>query len=125
MRFIRKNDLRGSARHVRNDAYDTIRFLLAADGVGVTVTDNTLAPGIEETYGHDRHTEIAYCLEGEATITDSAGGRHDITPGTMWVADPGERFRFVASTPTRVICVFTPPFRGDESGFAADMAAAP
>lgn len=121
MQVIRKNDLQNTGRHIQNELYNTTRFLLASDNAGATVTDNVLAPDIEEVYGYDHHTEIAYCIEGEALITDAAGDRHTMLPGTMLVSRPGERFRLLASKPTRVICVFTPPLNGGETGFAKDM----
>ena len=122
MKFISKQSLLGTSRHVRNDAYETCRFLLADDGFGVTVTDITLTPGIEEIYGYDNHVEIAYCIEGEAYARELPDGeRQHITPGTMWVAEKGCRFSFEALTPTRLICVFTPPFTGSETGFAGDQ----
>lgn len=122
VRVITKASLAGTDRHVRNDAYETTRFLLAPDGLGVTVTDILLAPDIEATYGYDRHVEIAYCLEGEAELRDlSTGAMHAIVPGTMWVAEKGERFAFRARVPTRLICVFTPAFDGTETGFAGDQ----
>jgi L-ectoine synthase len=122
VRTITKDELLGTSRHVKNDVYDTVRFLLEADGLGVTVTDNTLAPGREEIYGYDHHVEIAYCLEGDAELEEIGTGRVlKIMPGTMWVAEKGSRFRFLAHAPTRVICVFTPPFSGQETGFAGDQ----
>ncbi len=122
LRFITKSALDGTARHVSNAAYETHRFLLADDAVGVTVTDITLHPGVEEVYGYDHHIEIAYCIEGEATIRDHAGGPEQrILPDTMWIANKGDRFSFIALVPTRLICVFTPPFTGNETGFAGDQ----
>ncbi len=125
VRIIHKSELAGTARHVRNDTYETYRFLLSADGVGVTITDIVLVPGIEATYGYDDHIEMAYCIEGQATLTDIATGTvHPIKPGTMWIARRGETFRFIASQATRLICVFNPAFEGHETGFAADLASA-
>jgi L-ectoine synthase len=122
LRIIRKSDLVGTARHVRNEHYETFRFLLEADRADVTVTDIVLAPGIEATYGYDQHIEIAYCLEGAAQLSDEAtGAKHEILPGTMWVASRGSRFRFRATTATRLICVFSPAFTGHETGFAGDQ----
>lgn len=124
MRVTSKGMFINSPRHVRTAAYETVRLLLTADGAAVGLTDIVLAPGIEETYGYDNRTEIAYCLEGSAEITDLATGtRYAIVPGTLWVASPGERFRFRAEQPTRLVCVFLPPLEGGETGFAADMAA--
>jgi quercetin dioxygenase-like cupin family protein len=120
IRIIRKADLAGTSRHVKAPTYETFRFLLESDGTGVTVTDIVLKPGIEAEYGYDRHIEIAYCLEGHATLTGPDGTPRDILPGTMWVAGKGEYFRFVAHLPTRLICVFNPAFKGRETGYAGD-----
>jgi L-ectoine synthase len=122
IRTIRKSELAGTARHVRNDTYETTRFLMQRDGLGVTITDILLAPGIAADYGYDGHVEMAYCIEGRARLSDHETGKvHEILPGTMWVAERGDRFSFVADVPTRLICVFTPPFEGGESGFAGDQ----
>ncbi|MBM3540848.1 MAG: ectoine synthase [Alphaproteobacteria bacterium] len=122
IRVIRKADLAGTARHVKNDADETTRFLLDADRADATVTDIVIAPGIEAEYGDDKHIEIAYRIEGAAVpMDDAAGQTHRIEPGTMWVARKGARFRFRAGTPTRLICVFSPPFAGRETGFAGDQ----
>jgi L-ectoine synthase len=113
VRVISKSNLVGTSRHVRNETYETYRSLLASDDVGVTVTDIVLAPGVEATYGYDNHVEIAYCIEGKATLTDLATGRcEEIAPGTLWAACKGDRFLFEAEVQTRLICVFTPPSRG-------------
>ena len=118
IQIIRKSQLTSTSRHVRNDVYETHRFLLANDAVGVTVTDIVLKPGIEAIYGYDEHIEIAYCIEGLATLTDLLTNEsYEIAPGTMWIARMGEKFRFSASIQTRLICVFTPPFKGHETGF--------
>ncbi len=119
--IVQKESLRGTARHVRNQTYETVRLLLAEDGAEATVTDIVLAPDVEETYGSDQRIEIAYCIEGDAELTDLASGVvHRIIPGVLWVAQRGERFRFRASVPTRLVCVFVPPFSGEETGFARD-----
>lgn len=121
IRIIRKHDLAGTDRNVKAPTYETFRFLLDSDGTGVTVTDIILKPGIEARYGYDRHIEIAYCLEGRATLTMNSGAAHEIVPGTMWVAPKGEHFTFIAHEPTRLICVFNPAFTGLETGYAGDQ----
>jgi L-ectoine synthase len=121
IKIINKTDLLGGPRHIKHTTYETCRFLLDADEVGVTVTDIVMEPHVDEIYGYDDHVEIAYCIGGDATLTDIATGfSHDIRPGVMWVTAKGDRFRFVARVPTRLICVFTPAFSGAETGFAKD-----
>lgn len=122
LRLISKDSLANTARHVRTHAYETFRFLLAADNAGVTVTDIVLQPDIEEVYGYEAHVEIAYCIEGRAVIRELPfGEERPIGPGVMWIAERGDRFAFRASEPTRLICVFTPAFEGSETGFAGDQ----
>lgn len=78
-----------------------------------------LGPDIEETYGYKDHVEIAYCISGKAQLQDLQTLEvHSIEPGTIWFARPGETFKFVTSEPTRLICVFHPAFKGEETGFA-------
>ncbi len=115
-----KEALLNTDRHVCTHAYDTVRFLLESDMAGVTLTDIVIQPGIEEVYGYDEHIEVAYCLEGKAILTDLQTGLvHSILPGTLWAATKHERFSFIAEQPTRLICAFTPPFKGGETGFAS------
>jgi L-ectoine synthase len=76
---------------------------------------------VEEISGYNEHIEIANCLQGQATIKELPDGiPTEIAPGTMWIAQRKDHFSFQASEPTRLICVFTPAFTGDETGFAQD-----
>jgi L-ectoine synthase len=119
---MRKQQLSGGPRHIRNEVYETYRFLLASDEVGITVTDIVLAARVEETYGYENHIEIAYCIEGAAEIFDIATqATHAIAPGKLWVPQRGDRFRFCANERTRLVCVFLPAFTGQETGFAGDQ----
>jgi L-ectoine synthase len=120
MLIRRKSDLLGSNRHIKNHAYETVRFLLEPDGAGVTMTDIMLGPGIKETYGYKDHIEIAYCISGKAELQDLGTLETHLTkPGIMWFTKPGETFTFTASEPTRLICIFNPAFKGEETGFAS------
>ena len=118
MRILHRDTLPAS-RHVSAPTYDTVRLLIAEDDATIGLTDITLHPGIPAVYGYDHHLEVVYCLEGSAEIDklDDAPVEQ-ITPGSVWIARPGERFRFIAHAPTRLICVFTPPLQGDETGYA-------
>lgn len=117
--FQDREALAGSSRDVTHVNYRTFRLLIAADGAPVSLTDIVLNPGIEDVYGYPDRTEVAYCIEGHATVHDLQNGRlEEIRPGKLWVAPPGSRFRFVAHEATRLICVFDPPLTGNESGLA-------
>jgi len=117
--FRDRRDLVGTDRDVRHRNYRTTRLLLAQDAAPVSLTDITLEPDVEDVYGYPDRTEIAYCISGAAVVVDlDTGTRQDIRPGVLWVAPPGARFTFVASEPTRLICVFDPPLQGEETGLA-------
>lgn len=118
MLIQRKSALLGTDRHVRNHAYETVRFLLESDQAGLTVTDITLEPNVEQVYGYDTRIEIAYCISGRAQLREvDSSDWQVIEPGTLWFAKPTEHFHFVAFEPTRLICVFSPAFTGAETGF--------
>ncbi len=119
MQFHERSDLVGTDRDVTHDNYRTIRFLLAGDGAPVSLTDITLHPDREDVYGYDDRTEIAYCISGAARVVDlRTGHEREIGPGSLWVAPPGSRFRFLAREETRLVCVFSPPLDGHETGLA-------
>ena len=110
-----KADLQGTPRAMSTDLWSTTRFLLREDGAGLTLTDVTIAKDDGHIYGYQHHSEVGYCLEGLATLEDLATGEiHDITPGSLWLAHKGERFRFVALETTRLITIFTPALVGPE-----------
>ena len=54
-------------------------------------------------------------IEGEGTVEDMATGEvHQLKPGTIYVLDKHDRHRLNATTPMRLICVFTPALVGGE-----------
>jgi len=115
--FCDRAQLLGTERDVRHLNYRTTRLLLARDPSPVSLTDITLEPGVEDVYGYPDRTEIAYCISGSAVVVDlDTGDRQEVRPGVLWVAPPGSRFSFLASEPTRLICVFYPPLEAGETG---------
>lgn len=119
IRIIRKYELKNSPRNIKNEAYESFRFLLKEDGLGLTMTDIVLQPNIENTYGYQNNLEIAYCLEGRAKLVEILSEKvFLIEPGTLWVAPAKNYFRFIAEVPTRLICIFSPALKGQETGIA-------
>lgn len=92
------------------------RFLLAADGVGYSVTDTLVRAGTKSRLEYRRHLESCYCIEGSGEVVDSAGVSHPITPGTLYALDQHDPHWLIASPDEdlRLVCVFTPALRGDE-----------
>lgn len=117
----RAEDLRGSPADVRTEHWSSLRLLVRDDGLGFTVTDTVLEPGLDLTLEYRNHLEACYCLEGEAAMEDLATGEvHPIRPGTLYALDRHDRHRIRALSRTRLVCVFTPALAGtevhDESG---------
>jgi L-ectoine synthase len=117
MKFSSVGDLVDTSRDVIHENYRTCRLLIQSDGYSVGLTDITLHPGIDAVYGYDDRREFAYCISGSATVRQLPDGEPiAVGPGTLWVAEPAERFAFVAHEPTRLICIFDPPLAGYETG---------
>ena len=110
-----KDELRGTPRAVETKDWSTIRFLLREDGLGFTVTDVTLAAGMDSVMQYKHHLEACYCLEGEAVLEDVATGeRHRILPGTLYALSNHERHRLRVVKPTRLVSIFSPALVGRE-----------
>ena len=93
----------------------TLRYLLREDGVGITVSDITVGAGGNKILHYKNHIEANLVIEGEGTVEDMATGEvHQLKPGTIYVLDKHDRHRLNATTPMRLICVFTPALVGGE-----------
>ena len=100
---------------MKGEMWLSTHLLLREDEAGFTLTDVTIAKDDGHIYDYQHHSEVGYCLEGRATLEDLVTGEvHDIVPGSLWLAHKGERFRFVALEPTRLITIFTPALVGPE-----------
>jgi L-ectoine synthase len=118
-------ELMGTKFHVREALWSSLRLLCQSDGMGFTLTDTHLSPGHEVTLCYKDHLEACYCLEGEALVEDlSTGDVYEIKPGTLYALDKHDHHRLRARTRVRLICVFTPALRGDETHDSAGSYAA-
>ena len=87
---------------------------VAGDGLGFAVTDTYVRPGTETLLRYHNHLEACYCVEGTGRLT-TADGTWALEPGTLYAPGKGEEHRVASDTGMRLICVFNPPLRGDES----------
>lgn len=109
------DDIRGTKGEVRTASWSSYRLLHKDDGMGVTLTDAILEPGVNRPWWYKNHLEAVYCLEGEATLEDLATGRtYVIKPGTLYALDQHDRHRLTVTSRMRVICTFVPPLVGGE-----------
>lgn len=109
-------DVAGTAAQVAGDLWTSTRLLLRGDGMGFTMTETLIEPEMDDTFWYKRHLEACFCVEGEAEVEDLETGEvHQIRPGTLYALDRHDRHRLRTKTRVRLICVFTPALRGDET----------
>ena len=88
--------------------WSSARYLLRRDGMGLTLTETTVAAGSSQTMQYKNHVEANLIIEGEGDVTDLATGRvHRLKPGTMYALDRHDRHRIDATTDMRLVCVFS------------------
>lgn len=101
--------------HVKGDAFESRRILLAADGLGYSLHDTICKAGTEQLLEYKNHVETNYVIEGQGAVTNVATGQiWALGPGTVYVLDKHEAHLLRADTDLRIICVFTPALTGQE-----------
>ncbi len=110
------NDIIDTARDVRGETFASRRFLVAADGVGYTLTETSIVAGSEQLLWYKNHIESNYVIEGEGEVENIATGEvFALAPGSLYVLDQHDRHRLKAFTAMRLVCVFTPALTGRET----------
>jgi L-ectoine synthase len=105
----------GTGRDVHGTGWRSRRLVLAEDGIGYSLHETTLEPGVELRFEYVSHRETVYCIEGEGSVEDVVTGRRvQLRPGSMYSAGVGEPHVVRAETPVKVVCVFTPALAGRE-----------
>lgn len=90
------------------------RFLIEKDGMGYSLTDTIVDAGTESLLEYKNHLETCYCIEGEGEV-EVNGVVYPIKAGTMYALDKHDKHYLRAKTTLRLVCVFTPPLKGNES----------
>lgn len=92
------------------------RFLVAADGVGYSLTDTTVRAGTKSRLEYRNHLESCYCIGGSGEVIMDDGTVYPITPGVMYSLSENEAHWLVAGPDEdlNLVCVFSPALRGDE-----------
>ncbi|WP_030244737.1 ectoine synthase [Streptomyces sp. NRRL S-350] len=92
------------------------RFLVAADGLGYSLTDTIVNAGTKSRLEYRNHLEACYCIAGSGEVIDMDGTSHPITPGRLYALDRHDAHYLVAAPheDLRLVCVFSPALRGDE-----------
>ena len=90
------------------------RFLIEQDSVGYSLTDTIVNAGTESLLEYPNHMETCYCIEGEGEV-EVNGEVNFIKSGTMYALNQHDKHYLRAKTTMRLVCVFTPPLKGNES----------
>lgn len=111
----RLDDVHGTDRDVRSGGWQSLRLLLACDGMGFSFHVTHVEAGAELPMHYKNHRESVYCISGEGSIEESATGRrHEVVPGVIYALDQHDRHVLRARTPLVLACVFQPPLSGRE-----------
>jgi L-ectoine synthase len=102
-------------RRVADQKWESVRMLLADDGMGFSFHITTIAAGSVHTFHYKNHFESVYCISGTGSIEDLATGQvHDIRPGVMYALDQHDKHTLRCTTECVFACCFNPPVTGRE-----------
>ncbi len=108
-------EITGTDRDVRGDGWRARRHFVRADGLGFSLSETTVDPGVELQPWYKHHQEACFVIDGEAEITEPATARvHRIGPGDAY-APGNDRHTIRVLSPLRLVCVFSPALTGRET----------
>ena len=91
------------------------RMLAKGDGLGFSLSDVRLAPGMDFTLWYKHHWEANVVLAGRGRVEDLTTGQSWVMePGMMYCVGPRDRHAMHAQEDLHLLSVFNPPLRGDE-----------
>jgi L-ectoine synthase len=109
-------DILGTDRDVSGPGWNSRRLLLAADGMGFSMTDTIIEEGAVLELEYKHHFEACYCIEGKGEIVSLEDGKvHTLEPFVLYALDKNDRHQVRAvGGDMRLICTFNPPLSGQE-----------
>jgi L-ectoine synthase len=109
------DEARGTDRRVTAETWESVRLLLAADGMGFSLHVTTIHAGTTTPMCYRHHLEAVFCIAGEGEVETTADHAvYPIVPGTVYALDRHDDHILRATTTMRLLCVFTPPLKGKE-----------
>lgn len=115
MKVVRTKDLKGTERDVDFTGGNSLRMILAKDGLGFSLHETHIKEG-RWHWHYKNHLEACYCVSGHGWIHDlDSGTSYEIKPMTMYALDNHDNHEFEALKETILISVFNPPIVGNES----------
>jgi L-ectoine synthase len=110
------NDLIGTERDIDWGNGNSRRFLIEKDKMNFSLTDTVCKAGSRSLLEYKNHMEACYCIAGKGEIQDTeTGAVYPILPGSMYALDKHDKHYLVAKEELRLVCVFQPALRGNES----------
>lgn len=116
MKVVTIAQIENTERHVIGKGFESLRLLLAKDGMGFSV-HKTIIPvtGRAEHWHYKNHLEACYCIEGCGILTNlSTAEKFTILPDTIYVLDNHDDHTFEAIKDVVLISIFNPPVTGME-----------
>lgn len=109
------DDVAGTDRDVAGSGWRSRRLLLRSDGMGFSLHDTTVDPGVELHLEYRHHLEACYVVSGEVELEDLAtGGRRAVGPGATYALDQHDAHVLRSPSGARLVCVFNPALTGTE-----------
>ena len=109
------HELRNSDRSVSDANWNSVRMLLADDGMGFSFHITVIQGGSEHSFHYKNHFESVYCISGKGSIEDLATGEvHEIRPGVMYALDKHDKHTLRCEEEMHLACCFNPPVTGTE-----------
>ena len=110
------NEIIDSPSHVKGEAFDSHRLLLAQDGLGYSLHDTRIKAGSTQHLHYKNHLESNYVIAGEGEVEEVATGKvWPLRPGTRYVLARHPPHINRPSTDMHLVCIFTPALTGQET----------
>ncbi len=100
----------------KEGVWSSARYLLKSDDVGFTLTMTTVSRGQILELEYKNHIEANLVIEGQASLIDVVSNTtYELGPGDMYTLDMHDRHKVHALTDLKLVCVFSPALKGDET----------
>jgi L-ectoine synthase len=115
MKIRRTKDIIGTERDVNFTGGNSLRLILAKDGMGFSFHETHVRKG-RWHWHYKNHLESCFCVSGHGWIHDlETGNSYEIKKGTIYILDNHDNHEFEALEDTVLLSVFNPPIVGNES----------
>lgn len=109
-------EVKGTPNHVRGDAFQSHRILVADDQVGYSLHDTRIVAGSEQRLEYKNHIESNYVIDGVGEVENLLTGEvFPLSDGSLYTLNNHEPHMLRAKTDMRIVCIFTPALSGTET----------